>query len=151
MPRRRIHCMAMSIDGFVAGPNHGRRQSDGVSTEQRLGACSHRRHGVSRWRAGGKQSRVTNHRTHNGDIGEHDPQELLGIYLDDHWAGAGAGTSLANRLASENEGTKWYGELRRIADEIEEDQRTLGGLREACGSDGFSVKRLVAQAVERVA
>jgi hypothetical protein len=26
--------MAMSIDGFVAGPNHGQRQSDGVSTER---------------------------------------------------------------------------------------------------------------------
>ena len=94
---------------------------------------------------------MTKHITHNGDRGEHDPRELLGIYLDDHWAGAGAGTSLANRLASENEGTKWYGELRRIADEIEQDQHTLGRLREACGSDGFSVKRLVAQAVERVA
>jgi hypothetical protein len=93
---------------------------------------------------------VTKHSTHNGDNSDHDPHELLSIYLDDHWAGAGAGMSLANRLATQNEGTPWYAELRRIADEIEQDQRTLGRLREACGSDGFSVKRLVAQAVERV-
>ena len=93
---------------------------------------------------------MTKHSTHNGDTGEHDPQELLGIYLDDHWAGAGAGTSLANRLATQNEGTQWSAELRRIADEIEQDQLTLGRLREACGSDGFSIKRLAAKAVERV-
>jgi hypothetical protein len=87
---------------------------------------------------------------HNGDTGEHDPQELLGIYLDDHWAGAGAGTSLANRLATENEGTQWYADLRRIADEIEQDQRALRRVREACAGGGFSVKRLMAQGAERV-
>jgi len=94
---------------------------------------------------------VIKHSTHNGDNSEHDPQELLGIYLDDHWAGAGAGTSLANRLATENEGTQWSAELRRLADAIDEDQRTLRGLREMYARGGFSVKRLAAQAVERVA
>jgi hypothetical protein len=81
---------------------------------------------------------------------EHDPKALLGIYLEDHWAAAGAGTSLAKRLAKNNEGTQWYPELRRIADEIEQEQQTLSRLRETCGRGGFSVKRLLAQTAERV-
>ena len=87
---------------------------------------------------------------HHGNAREHDPHKLLGIYLDDHWAAAGAGSSLANRLARENEGTQWYAELRRIAGEIEEDQEVLRQVRAAVSSGGFSAKRLLAQGAERV-
>jgi hypothetical protein len=80
----------------------------------------------------------------------HDPHELLRIYLDDHWAAAGAGTALANRIARENEGTQWYSELRRIADEIEADQETLRQLRSTLASDGFSLKRQAAKWAEKV-
>ena len=82
--------------------------------------------------------------------GEHDPHKLLRIYLDDHWAAAGAGTALADRVARENEGTQWYSELRRIADEIEQDQATLRQLRASLASDGFSLKRHAAQWAEKV-
>jgi hypothetical protein len=86
-----------------------------------------------------------------GDHGQdHDPKKMLSIYLDDHWAGAGAGLSLAKRLAAENEGTQWYAEIRRVADAIDEDQRTLGRLRETYAGGGFSVKRMLAQGAERV-
>ena len=91
---------------------------------------------------------------HDGDNGEqtpgHDPAKWLGIYLDDHWAAAGAGCALAKRLAEQNEGTQWYAELRRIADEVELDEQTLQRLRETRGKRGFSVKRLVAQGAERI-
>ena len=80
---------------------------------------------------------------------DHDPHKLLQIYLDDHWAASGAGTALANRIVRENEGTQWHAELRRIADEIEQDQATLAQLRETLTSGGFSVKRVLAQAAER--
>jgi hypothetical protein len=81
---------------------------------------------------------------------EHDPQKLLRIYLDDHWAASGAGTALAKRIARENEGTKWHPELRKIADEIESDQETLRDLRAALTSGGFSVKRAFTQTAERI-
>jgi hypothetical protein len=87
----------------------------------------------------------------NGGRGrDHDPKQMLSIYLDDHWAGAGAGSSLANRLAAENEGTQWYADIRRVADAIDEDQRTLRRLRETYAGGGFSVKRALAQGAERV-
>src|SRR5262245_28904756 len=82
---------------------------------------------------------------------DHDTHKLLGIYVDDHWAAAGAGTALANRLARENEGMQWYAELRRIADEIESEQRALHEVRAALSSGGFSVKRVLSQCAERVA
>ena len=90
---------------------------------------------------------ISNDRGHGSG---HDPHKLLGIYLDDHWAAAGAGTALANRVARENEGTQWHADLRRIADEIEQDQATLRELRAALANDGFSLKRRLAQAAERV-
>jgi hypothetical protein len=121
------------------------------------GIGGHREQGF--WSARpGKQSRVTKHNGNyentdgSNETGEqeHDPKALLGIYLEDHWAAAGAGTSLAKRLAKNNEGTQWYPELRRIADEVEQEQQTLSRLRETCGRGGFSVKRLLAQTAERV-
>ena len=94
---------------------------------------------------------MTNYSASNGEHGrEHEPGAMLAMYLDDHWAAAGAGVALANRLARQNEGTPWYAELRRIADDVEEDQRTLRRLRETYGRGGFSVKRLLAEGAERI-
>ena len=59
----------------------------------------------------------------------HDRAKLRSIYLDDHWAGAGAGVALAKRLAAENEGTPWHAALCGIAVDIEADQQTLAELR----------------------
>lgn len=76
--------------------------------------------------------------------------ELLGVYLDDHWAGAGAGTALARSLRSHNEGTPWVDELRRLADDIEADERELARLRSALDVTGGGVKRAIARVGERV-
>ena len=81
----------------------------------------------------------------------HDRAKLRSIYLDDHWAGAGAGVALAKRLAAENEGTPWHAALCRIAVDIEADQQTLAELRVTeQGDRGFSFKRALAQGAERV-
>ncbi len=81
----------------------------------------------------------------------HDRAKLRSIYLDDHWAGAGAGVALAKRLAAENEGTPWHVTLCQIAADIEADQQTLAKLRAAePGGGGFSFKRVLAQGVERI-
>lgn len=49
----------------------------------------------------------------------------LGIYLNDHLAGATAGTGLAHRAAGARRGTTEGDVLRRLAGEIAEDRRAL--------------------------
>jgi hypothetical protein len=55
-------------------------------------------------------------------------RKLLGIYLNDHLAGATVGLELAKRARGSNEGTEYGEALDRIAREIEEDRHTLQGL-----------------------
>ncbi|HEV7652517.1 MAG TPA: hypothetical protein VGP26_30545 [Actinophytocola sp.] len=50
---------------------------------------------------------------------------LLGVYLNDHLAGATAGVALARRLAGENRNTIHADALRRLAGEIAEDRTAL--------------------------
>src|SRR5215213_6394981 len=50
---------------------------------------------------------------------------LLPIYLNDHLAGATAGRELARRALRENRGTDYQALLGPLADEIDEDRRTL--------------------------
>ncbi|MEU9137449.1 hypothetical protein AB0D33_16020 [Streptomyces sp. NPDC048404] len=53
------------------------------------------------------------------------PQRILSIYLNDHLAGATAGTELARRLVQEH-GDAPYGEgLRNLATDISQDRRAL--------------------------
>ena len=53
-------------------------------------------------------------------------QELLGVYLNDHLAGAMAGTELARRMArAAQPGTATATALRRLAAEIDEDRSAL--------------------------
>ena len=51
--------------------------------------------------------------------------KYLSIYLNDHLAGAAAGTELAKRTASSNSGTGFGEPLERIAREIDEDKKAL--------------------------
>jgi hypothetical protein len=55
-------------------------------------------------------------------------RKLLGIYLNDHLAGATVGLELAKRARGSNEGTEYGEALDRVAREIEEDRHTLQGL-----------------------
>lgn len=57
----------------------------------------------------------------------------LGIYLNDHLAGATVGADHARQLAEMHRGDAFAGEMSRIAEEIEEDRATLLGLMEELG------------------
>ena len=52
-------------------------------------------------------------------------RKLLGIYLNDHLAGATVGLELAKRARGSNKGTEYGDGLERVAREIEEDRDTL--------------------------
>lgn len=88
-----------------------------------------------------------------------DPRrQLLHIYLDDHWAGAGGGSALARRLASNNADTPWSDALSQLANEVEADERTLEDVRTALGAPDRALsdrligdtKRVAALAGERL-
>jgi hypothetical protein len=52
-------------------------------------------------------------------------RKLLGIYLNDHLAGATVGMELSRRARGSNKGTAYGDVLERIAKEIEEDREVL--------------------------
>lgn len=78
-------------------------------------------------------------------------RQLLETYLDDHWAGAGAGTALADRVAHNNGASAWHDRLARLAHDVAEDEVTLSKVREHFGFHGGRAKRLFAQVGERAA
>jgi hypothetical protein len=55
-------------------------------------------------------------------------RKLLGIYMNDHLAGATVGMELSRRARGSNEGTAYGDVLDRIAKEIEEDRDVLQSL-----------------------
>ena len=55
-------------------------------------------------------------------------RKLLGIYLNDHLAGATIGVELSRRARGSNQGNPYGDVLERIVREIEEDRETLQGL-----------------------
>lgn len=59
--------------------------------------------------------------------------QLLGIYLNDHLAGATAGAELAKRMAGSLSGAPARREMERLAKEIAEDREALLGLMAALG------------------
>jgi hypothetical protein len=63
-------------------------------------------------------------------------RRLLGIYLNDHLAGATAGVELARRSRGSNQGNEYGEVLDRIAREIDEDRNTLKELM-----DRLEIKR----------
>lgn len=68
---------------------------------------------------------------------------LLGIYLNDHLAGATAGVELANRLARTEGGWAGNGKLEQLAEEIGRDRADLLEMMAAVGE---SVRRIEAAA-----
>jgi hypothetical protein len=79
-----------------------------------------------------------------------DNNALLGIYLNDHLAGATGGTELARRLASSDD--QWSGgDLGRLADEIAEDRTTLMEIMERLRIPVRQYKVLAGWAGEKVA
>jgi len=75
----------------------------------------------------------------------------LGIYLNDHLAGAAGGVELARRLRSSNSGDPEMGEpLARICAEIEADHETLVRLTERLGIRRDPLKPKLAIVAERL-
>jgi hypothetical protein len=78
------------------------------------------------------------------------PQRLLEIYLADHLAAATAGVELARRVARNNASTPAGEQLRRLADEIAEDRRTLERIVADLGFRESRVKEGLAWASEKL-
>ena len=79
--------------------------------------------------------------------------ELLEPYLSDHLAGATAGRDLAQKIASDNEGTPFGSFMAGVAAEIDEDRTTLENIIDALGIDRHPVKKAgswVAEKLSRV-
>jgi hypothetical protein len=64
-----------------------------------------------------------------GKIGD----RVLGIYLNDHLAGATAGTDLAHRMARTNRVQGQGGQLKRLAAEVAQDRAALISMMKALG------------------
>lgn len=79
--------------------------------------------------------------------------DYLGIYLDDHRAGAAGGAALARRIADQYGDRPGFDAANRLADDIEADVAELDRLRERLDVDGSwqsQVKRLFAVVGEQV-
>jgi hypothetical protein len=74
----------------------------------------------------------------------------LDIYLDDHRAGAAAGLALARRMSDRYGGEPGFEALVGLANDIDDDVRSLDELRERIGSTGGAAKRAVALVGERL-
>lgn len=74
--------------------------------------------------------------------GPDDAADLLRRYLRDHWAAAGAGSKLADRLYRRNRDTPWGHQLERVSREVSSDDAALNAVRHALGSRGGRLRRL---------
>ena len=72
-------------------------------------------------------------------------------YLNDHRAGATAGTALARRIWRSNRRTKWGPIIEEVAEAIEQDLVVLDEVRAAAGVSGGDLKRVAALLTERAA
>jgi hypothetical protein len=77
-------------------------------------------------------------------------ERFLGIYLNDHLAGAIAGSELAKRAARNNEGTPLGTFLARLTTDIEQDRRALETLMSDLGVRKDVVKDAAAWMAEKV-
>jgi hypothetical protein len=77
-------------------------------------------------------------------------EKNLAIYLNDHLAGAIAGTELAKRSAQSNLGTEWGDFLESLVTEIEQDRAELTRLMEALGIKKDLLKDAAAWVGEKV-
>lgn len=76
--------------------------------------------------------------------------EFLDIYLDDHRAGAAAGTRLARRVCRSNARASWAEELKDLSRRINDDCHTLDAVRGALGVSGGLLKAVAAVTAERL-
>ncbi len=76
--------------------------------------------------------------------------ELLGVYLNDHLAGAAAGTALADRLAGSHRDTAAGAELSQLATEVAEDRESLIAIMSDVGVNRTHYKEPVAILAERL-
>ncbi len=74
----------------------------------------------------------------------------LGIYINDHLAGAKGGVSLARRAARNSTDDERSAMWRSVAAEIEEDRETLTHIRDLVDASPNRVKSLLAQGAERL-
>jgi hypothetical protein len=74
----------------------------------------------------------------------------LGIYLNDHLAGAVAGCELAKRAAGNNEGTQLGEFLSRLARDIDEERKALEDLMSRLGIQKNLLKDAAAWVAEKV-
>jgi hypothetical protein len=77
-------------------------------------------------------------------------RRLLGIYLNDHLAGAVGGVELARRARRNNRRGKLAADLERLVGEIEEDRTTLESVMDRLGIARNPVKTSAAWLLERV-
>jgi hypothetical protein len=77
-------------------------------------------------------------------------ERFLGIYLNDHLAGAIAGSELVKRAARNNEGTPLGAFLDRLATDIEQDRLALETLMSELGVRKDVVKDAAAWMAEKV-
>jgi hypothetical protein len=75
--------------------------------------------------------------------------KLLGIYLNDHLAGASGGRELAARAASSNKGTEYGDFLTGLLGEIEEDRDELAELMKRLDIGEDRLKQAAAWAAEK--
>lgn len=76
---------------------------------------------------------------------------LLGIYLNDHLAGATAGVELARRLRASNKDDSEFGPaLAEICDEVDADRETLKAVMERLGVGQSKLKPAAAVLGERL-
>ncbi len=74
----------------------------------------------------------------------------LETYLNDHLAGAAAGSELASKISSEYAGTRFGPFLAELAREIEQDKATLEGLMERLGIQQSPIKQAAGWIGEKV-
>jgi hypothetical protein len=70
-------------------------------------------------------------------------------YLNDHRAGATAGTALARRIWRSNRRTEWGPLIEEVAESIEQDLVVLDQIRAATGVSGGDLKKVAALLTER--
>ncbi|MFC8342910.1 hypothetical protein [Streptomyces sp. NPDC057280] len=76
---------------------------------------------------------------------------MLGIYLNDHLAGAASGTALARRMAREHHASAYGNDLDKLATEIAQDRRALAALLGDLGVPVRRYKQGLARLAERIA
>jgi hypothetical protein len=78
-----------------------------------------------------------------------DPQEHLKTYLNDHRAGASAGTDLARRIWRTHRSGEWGPQLAQVFESIRNERDLLDDVRAILGVVGGQLRRAAALVVER--